>query len=283
MTFTDSFEKQSRLFFSALSLAFVVIAGIIDYLTGPEYSVSVLYLIPVIIAAWYAGRRISVAIAFASAGAWLVAALLWEKHFADTSVIYWNDIIELSFFLLVSYIISALKSSLDFQKMLARTDSLTGVSNRTHFYLLAETEINRSRRYKHPFTICYIDIDNFKQINDTLGHGEGDDLLRRMTEKIRTVTRKTDIVGRLGGDEFGLLMPETDERAALNIIEKVHRIGELPSSPETKFTLSIGMVTYLSPPADAEEMMKTADSLMYSVKMGGKNNVLYKVLGESAA
>jgi diguanylate cyclase (GGDEF)-like protein len=281
MRLRDYIEKQSKVWIIALSSALVVIAGLIDYLTGPAYSVSVLYLAPVIITAWYAGRRTSVAIAFASAGAWLIAALLWEKYYADTSVIYWNDFIELSFFLLVSYIISALKSSLEHQRRLARTDLLTGISNRAHFYDLAEAEINRQRRYKHPFTICYIDIDNFKRINDSLGHTEGDDLLRKMTEEISSIIRKTDFLGRLGGDEFGLLMPETDERAALNIIDKIHSISDLPEFVRANITLSIGMVTYLSPPESVDEMIRTTDTLMYSVKSGGKNNVLYKVLGDT--
>jgi diguanylate cyclase (GGDEF)-like protein len=272
-------EIKNRLYVMALSSLLVLIAGFIDYATGPLYSVSILYLVPVVIAAWYAGRLPSIAIAFASAGAWLIAALLWERYYADSSVIYWNDIIELSFFLIVSYIISALKSSLDYQKLLARTDLLTGVSNRTYFYDLAETEINRMRRYKHPFTICYIDIDNFKQINDTFGHAEGDNLLRNMAGKIRSIVRKTDFIGRLGGDEFGLLMPETDESAALNIVGKIHSLSELPEFIQKNISLSIGMVTYVSPPSTADEMIKTADDLMYAVKTGGKNNVLYKVIG----
>jgi diguanylate cyclase (GGDEF)-like protein len=272
-------EIKNRLYVMALSSVLVLIAGFIDYVTGPLYSVSILYLVPVVIAAWYAGRSLSIAIAFASAGAWLIAALLWERYYADSSVIYWNDIIELSFFLIVSYIISALKSSLDYQKLLARTDLLTGVSNRSYFYDLAETEINRMRRYKHPFTICYIDIDNFKQINDTFGHAEGDDLLRNMAGKIRSTVRKTDFIGRLGGDEFGLLMPETDESAALNIVGKIHSLSELPEFIQKNISLSIGMVTYVSPPSTADEMIKTADDLMYAVKTGGKNNVLYKVIG----
>ena len=165
---------------------------------------------------------------------------------------------------------------------MAGTDALTGVANRRHFYDLADSEINRLKRYGHPFTVCYIDIDNFKQINDTFGHGEGDNLLRLIAESIISNMRRTDVVGRLGGDEFALLMPETGADVALNVVGKVLALQGIAQKRGLTITLSIGMVVYLSPPENVEEMIKRADALMYSVKTGGKNNIKYEVVGRGA-
>lgn len=111
----------------------------------------------------------------------------------------------------------------------------------------------------YPFTVCYIDIDNFKQINDTLGHGEGDNLLRMIAESIKNNMRRTDVVGRLGGDEFALLMPETGADVALNVVGKVHTLQDIAQKRGLTITLSIGMVVYLSPPENVEETIQRAE------------------------
>jgi len=94
--------------------------------------------------------------------------------------------------------------------------------------------------------------------------------------------RITDVVGRLGGDEFALLMPETGADVALNVVGKVHALRDIAPKRGLTITLSIGMVVYLSPPENIEEMVKRADALMYSVKTDGKNNIKYEVVGRGA-
>ena len=277
----EYFSKQSKSFLTALEAILVIGVGWVDYITGPEYSLLLLYLIPVLTTAWFVGKWASIAISVESAVVLLVVDVAGQKHFSESVALYWNDLSNLVFFLLVTYIIASLKSAFEREKLVASTDALTGVANRRNFYDLADAEINRLKRYGHPFTVCYIDIDNFKQINDTFGHGEGDNLLSRIAESIRNNMRRTAVVGRLGGDGFALLMPETGEDVALNVVGKVHSLQDLAQKRGLTITLSIGMVVYLSPPENVEEMIKRADALMYSVKASGKNNIKYEVVGRT--
>ncbi|MEK6699641.1 MAG: GGDEF domain-containing protein [Nitrospirota bacterium] len=277
----EYFSRQPKAFLTALEAILVLGVGWVDYITGPEYSLLLLYLIPVLTTAWFVGKWASVAISVESAAVLLVVDLVWQKFSSESVALYWNELSNLVFFLLVTYIIASLKSAFEREKLAAGTDSLTGVASRRHFYELADAEINRLKRYGHPFTVCYIDIDNFKQINDAFGHGEGDKLLSQIAESIRNNMRRTDVVGRLGGDEFALLMPETGEDVALNVVGKVRALQDIAQKRGLTITLSIGMVIYLSPPDNVEEMIKRADALMYSVKTGGKNNVKYEVAGRA--
>lgn len=277
----EYFSRQPKAFLTALEAILVLGVGWVDYITGPEYSLLLLYLIPVLTTAWFVGKWASVAISVESAAVLLVVDLVWQKFSSESVALYWNELSNLVFFLLVTYIIASLKSAFEREKLAAGTDSLTGVASRRHFYELADAEINRLKRYGHPFTVCYIDIDNFKQINDAFGHGEGDKLLSQIAESIRNNMRRTDVVGRLGGDEFALLMPETGEDVALNVVGKVRALRDIAQKRGLTITLSIGMVIYLSPPDNVEEMIKRADALMYSVKTGGKNNVKYEVAGRA--
>ena len=275
------FSKRTKSFLTALEFILVIGVGWVDYITGPEYSLLLLYLIPVLATAWFVGKWASVVISVESAIVLLVVDIVQKKYSFASLSLYWNDLSFLVFFLLVTYVIASLKSVLNRESLAARTDSLTGVANRKYFYDLAEAEINRLRRYGHPFTVCYIDIDNFKQLNDAFGHAEGDNLLSLIAESIRTNVRRTDVVGRLGGDEFAVLMPETGEDIALHVVGKALNIKDIAQKRGLAITLSIGTVIYLSPPENVEEMIIRADNLMYSVKKSGKNNIKYEVVGRA--
>jgi diguanylate cyclase (GGDEF)-like protein/PAS domain S-box-containing protein len=156
----------------------------------------------------------------------------------------------------------------------ARLDFLTRIANRRAFYEIAFTESARARRYGRSLTLIYLDLDNFKQVNDTYGHEVGDELLIEVAATIRSNVRTTDTVARLGGDEFALLLPETDQDAALLVTNKLREV--LLNSMQRKnwpVTVSIGLVTFSTPPESVEEMVKQADAVMYSVKARGKNSI----------
>lgn len=269
---------DNKWFVVALGLVIVALVGAIDYITGPDYSLSVFYLIPVIMAAWFGGRPSGGIISIVAAAVWLLAELAGKKHHDHVTALYWNDLMELLLFLIVSFIIAALKNSLEQEKLLARTDHLTGMPNRRCFYDLAALEINVSRRYEHRLTVAYVDIDNFKNVNDQLGHSAGDTLLRLVSETIRDNIRKSDIVARLGGDEFALLFPETDKEDAQIAIQKVRRSLEDVVQGSWPVTFSFGMVTFHNPPTTVDELLKRADELMYRVKGEGKNMCRHEVV-----
>jgi diguanylate cyclase (GGDEF)-like protein len=138
---------------------------------------------------------------------------------------------------------------------------------------LADAEIRRSRRYNDPFTVIYLDIDNFKTVNDTQGHSEGDRLLRQVASTLTTAVREIDTVARLGGDEFGLLLPESDGDAAVTVATKISAGLKAQVEQHWPVTFSIGMVTYLTAPESADEMIRVADKLMYEVKESGKDEL----------
>jgi diguanylate cyclase (GGDEF)-like protein len=165
-----------------------------------------------------------------------------------------------------------LKNTLELKEQLAKTDFLTGVTNARSFFELADLEINRAKRYQHPFTLAYIDLDNFKTVNDTYGHLIGDSLLRLVADTIRNNIRVTDVYARLGGDEFAVLLPETNPEQSEIAINKVQTqlLDEMKKN-NWPVTFSIGAVTFLTPPESVDEMIKKADNLMYSAKKNGKN------------
>ncbi|MBU1669754.1 MAG: sensor domain-containing diguanylate cyclase [Actinobacteria bacterium] len=171
-----------------------------------------------------------------------------------------------------------LKLFLQREEVLARLDLLTGLANRRSFYETAKHELERAIRYKRDLTLAYIDLDNFKSINDSLGHEKGDELLASAAATIRSNLRAVDTVARIGGDEFAMLLPETDEQAAVSALQKLREtFDEEMKRRGWSVTMSIGAVTV----SDGEEvcvedLVLKADGLMYLVKDGGKDGLRHQ-------
>lgn len=261
---------------------FVMLAmlGLIDYVTGPDLSFIVFYLAPIVLVGWYVGSGAGVLMSAAGGAAWLFADLLSRPaSYSHPIIPYWNVAVKVAFFLVVNALVAQLKKGLDRERELARTDHLTGVTNVRFYAELAAREIDRASRYHHPFTVAYMDVDNFKAVNDKLGHSAGDALLSLVADTIAHGIRTTDMVARIGGDEFSLLLPETGEEPAALVIRKVHkRLTATMREQGWPVTFSIGVVTFLTPPESVDEMLRTADSMMYFVKGAGKNMVKHKVV-----
>ncbi|HEY0405151.1 MAG TPA: GGDEF domain-containing protein [Pyrinomonadaceae bacterium] len=273
--------KQSKPFLLALSFLLVVLIGLFDRLTGPDVSLLVFFLIPIFLAVWFVGKRAGLLVSIISAAAWLTNAIIDTHPYAHPSIPYWNVLLRLIFLLIFTYMLAAFKMALEHEQELARTDYLTGVANRRFFYELAHIEIRRARRHARPLTIAYMDIDDFKEVNDQSGHTTGDVLLRRVSETIRRDVREIDVLARLGGDEFAILLPETGEEAARAVVRRVQRsLLEMVKEHNWPVTFSVGVVTWVTPPQSVDEVVKRADQLMYSVKNSGKNMIRHEVFGE---
>ncbi|MCU0822955.1 MAG: diguanylate cyclase, partial [Spirochaetes bacterium] len=167
-----------------------------------------------------------------------------------------------------------LKKAMDKLEELSRTDSLTGILNRRAFDELAQIEIDRAKRYMHPISIAYIDLDNFKIINDEMGHNTGDILLLSVSNIIKSNIREIDLFARLGGDEFILLLSKTDAGPAYEVLVKLQKmlLAEMEKN-SWPVTFSIGLVTFHTPPPGVKEMIKKSDEVMYSAKQAGKNRI----------
>lgn len=260
-----------------IGILLVMLLGVIDHLTGYEISFSIFYLLPVTLVSWFGKKNHAVFIAILSAATWLWADLTAGHIYSHPAIPIWNTIMRLGFFLIAIFLLAAIKKLLDREKIFARIDFLTGVFNSRAFYETASIEISRSVRFSRPFTIAYIDIDNFKQVNDTLGHRHGDNLLQSVAKTIKDSIRSIDIVSRLGGDEFAILFSETNEENAKTVLNKIQKqLLSVVKNNNWPVTFSIGAVTcYKS--CNLDELIREADNLMYSAKQSGKNRIEFKI------
>lgn len=161
---------------------------------------------------------------------------------------------------------------------LATIDSLTGIYNRHYFMDFATKEFLRSQRYSHVFSVIQMDIDHFKKINDAHGHAAGDEVLKVFTANCLEVLRENDVLGRVGGEEFSIILPETEKEGALLVAERFRRnIAELKLKLDKKiihFTVSIGVTDLRKDDSSIEAVLKRADEAMYLAKNGGRNKVV---------
>ncbi|MBS1127802.1 MAG: hypothetical protein H6Q96_182 [Nitrospirae bacterium] len=284
MQVIEFLQRQSKRCIVSAGVVQVLVLWIIDYVTGPDFSFVVFYLFPVFLVTWFAGKQAGIAISLMSGIAWFVADVLTTPADVSGAIPYLNLVTKLGFFLVVNFTISSLKVSLEREREMARTDYLTRVANSRYFAEIASNEIKRAGRYLHPFTVAYLDIDDFKSVNDRWGHSTGDQLLALVADTIRSNIRATDSIARLGGDEFVFLLPETGYDAASVVIQKVNQ--SLQAAMGRKgwpVTFSIGVVTFRTPPDSVDGMIRVADAFMYSVKHSGKNRIQHREIEYQAA
>lgn len=162
----------------------------------------------------------------------------------------------------------------------AQTDYLTGLCNRRYFMAFGERELEHARRYKKPLAILAIDIDFFKRINDNYGHNIGDLALQKFANVCHEVLRESDLIGRIGGEEFAVLLPETDADQAQEISERLrHHLAESSITTADKaikvqFTVSIGITLFSGDNANIEDLLNHADMALYQAKHNGRNQVV---------
>lgn len=162
---------------------------------------------------------------------------------------------------------------------LTTVDGLTQIYNRRYFEESLEREISRCNRYHRNMSLVMIDLDYFKQINDTHGHLAGDYVLKHVASTIKTRIRREDILARYGGEEFGLLLPEVDGKGAVSMAEKCRRLVEKQSfefdKQKISVTISLGLATLGGAARDAAELVRAADAKLYEAKSTGRNKVCY--------
>lgn len=253
----------------------LILIGVGDYFASNRMlEFSVFFVLPVSFLTWFVDQRAGLAGSGCSAGIILTSALNSPRQAFGHQVAYWNSLIWLAFFLLITFLVAHLKVLHVRERELARVDDLTKVATRLALYEFAEVELKRARRLRLPMTLAYIDLDSFKEVNDRSGHAAGDRVLITVARYMRKSIRQTDLVARMGGDEFALMLPNTGTDAALAVLDKLmttlSRSMRLNRWP---VTFSVGVVTFLNPPGSVDQMVQRADEIMYSVKQGGKNHL----------
>ncbi len=268
------FEKARKPFFCIVGIALLAGIAVFDYWSGREISLALFYLIPIGLFAWAVTNRAGILAAIACAVITSIINILTGVHYSNNLIHIWNGLIRLGLFLSPVLLLKILEQ----ERKQSRTDYLTGVLNSRYFNELLQREIERSRRYMHPFTVAFIDTDNFKAINDTFGHLYGDSALQAIAEGLQKNLRQTDFVARVGGDEFAVLLPETDEHAARTAIGHMTRKA-LNGLHAKKYpvTFSVGVLTLNAPSLTADDILGMTDQLMYMVKNSGKNNIHFEI------
>jgi diguanylate cyclase (GGDEF)-like protein len=270
------YENGGKYLWAALAILALAAVGIIDYFLSPHgISVSLFYFFPIALVAWSDGVIGGVAMAVASASIWLAVDAFSAPPSSQMAILLWNATVRLFFFMLAVFAIRLAKAR-EYHRTIARIDYLTGAFNSRFFAEHAQREIDRSDRYGHPFAIAYVDLDNFKSLNDTRGHRAGNECLQLIVVTANRHLRRADILARIGGDEFAILLPETGGEAAKIVLAKVRQsLLETMRQSDWPVTFSIGVMTFLKPPASVEDMLQLVDSVMYSVKKSGKNGISY--------
>lgn len=265
-----------------LSVLLTLVIGFLDHFTGYELSFSIFYIIPISIASWYAGRTPSLSISFLSALTWFFADLISGHVYSSSIIPVWNAIVRFGLFSLITVLLSRIKTALDLEQEMADTDGLTGLLNGRAFREAVTRILDLCRRIRRPITLAYIDLDNFKKVNDTFGHTEGDLVLKVIGKAIPASLRSTDIIGRLGGDEFAIILPDTNAQQAKTVIEKMHlQLMKEIGMHNWPIGFSIGVTIFIKPPKTADEAIRASDNLMYRVKKAGKNNILFDEYSET--
>jgi diguanylate cyclase (GGDEF)-like protein len=154
---------------------------------------------------------------------------------------------------------------------LSLTDALTGLANRRYFDLFLKNEVSRSQRFGRSLTLILLDVDHFKDYNDTYGHPAGDAALQQVAACLSADRRTVDIVARIGGDEFVIILPETDSRGALEVTRRIKARFEKISSFKRPLSLSIGLTSGVG--IEADSMIAQADEALYESKREGRNQV----------
>ena len=254
-------------------LGLVAVIAAFDRWTGPELSFGVFYLLPVAACAWWGGFSPGILLAVAAACAWCGVDLA-ENPAASSAALLWNGVTRFGTLALVASLAARVHAGVRRERWLARTDTLTGAANGRYFYEAVAAASERASQSGTPLTLAYLDLDNFKQVNDKLGHATGDAVLTGIAAAVQVALGGSGLLARLGGDEFAVLIPTLNPDEAGALLARVHRrVAGEAARQGWPVGVSVGAVTFRRPSPDIDRMIQQADALMYAAKRAGKGRV----------
>ncbi|HXF95443.1 MAG TPA: GGDEF domain-containing protein [Gemmatimonadales bacterium] len=258
----------------ATGLALTLLVYLANAWTPPAVKLGLFYLVPVLFVTWYEGAVWGAVFTLGAMGLRMVVELEQQAPATTVPIALMN---QLSFAVVAGVAIFAFTHVRHTQvqlRELATHDPLTRVLNPRSFSERLAQELERNRRYNRPLALLYLDLDNFKSVNDTHGHQTGDAVLRLVADAIRRAVRGADVVGRMGGDEFAVLMPETDGAEADAVAQRLAQGLATAFQGSPTVTASIGVVSCTATKADTDDVIRSADQAMYEAKRAGKNRVV---------
>jgi len=258
----------------ALSLSLFLIAALVDHFGGLDVRAILFYAASVIAASWRFGRAGVLTSVAVSTGSWLMFEVQGGRVLVSQWIWAWNTFVILGTLGLVGSLSAMLGYYIRILQTMAFEDPLTGLLNRRAMMEELERELSRSQRANHPLVIAAIDLDGFKRANDTHGHARGDEVLVEVRRVCAEVLRRSDRAGRMGGDEFLILLPEESAEGARTALERLSAtFREAMTSQSLDVTMSIGFVSLRDEYPSVETILHNTDTQLYRAKAEGRNRV----------
>lgn len=256
------------------SVAGIAAVGVLDYLTGVELRVFPLYFPPLAFGAWWLSRSFTLFLVLLATVTWLVANVLHDPDAAPAATWAFNTGAQLTAFAIPGVLISELRRMLRDERARSQRDPLTGLYNSRALRDRTATVLAYARRHRLPVTIAYLDLDNFKSVNDQFGHETGDAALNVVADTLRRHSRASDVVARVGGDEFVLVLLDLCDERARVVLERMRvQVGATMVERGWSVTASIGALCFTEPPQNDRDLMREADAAMYRAKRDGKDRI----------
>lgn len=261
----------------AIALLLVSVAWL-DLLSGPQVHLFVFYLMPILLVTSAFGQASGIAMSVICVACNLLIARQLNPAFGFPEVVTAAARLVMSVLVVIGWgRLWAMGRAL---AELSMTDPLTGLQNRRAGVLRGEAELARMRRSGECLSLMYVDLDNFKSVNDSHGHKGGDRVLRATAQALCEFLRRSDLAVRIGGDEFAVILPATDSAGGRRIGEEARRrLGLLYINEGVAVTASVGVATFHQAPGSFEEVLHFSDQLMYQMKRSGKDGVLQQDAG----
>jgi diguanylate cyclase (GGDEF)-like protein len=254
-----------------LGLVLLLLVGLTDEVAGADYSFSIFYLLVVLAVAATGRDRYALLVALAAAAVWALADAVNRGAPNPVLSVLWNASARFAVLYICALLVAAVVATATDEREQSRRCAMTGLLNRRGFWELAEREVALAARIGAPLAVAYLDVDGFKEVNDTGGHAAGDRLLQDVAGALCVLLRRTDGVGRLGGDEFVVLLPATDAAGAQVAGERLRTsLDEMSRREGWPVHYSIGVAAFSRAPGSVDEVLAEADRLMYQAKQQGR-------------
>ncbi|MDH3539437.1 MAG: GGDEF domain-containing protein [Acidimicrobiia bacterium] len=277
--YAHSLQNPHRVLVVSLGLAAVFGLGVVDALSSPYVGFALFYAMTIMGVTFHGGWVAGTIVAIMASGASLTSNLLYAPDEVSSVAALWDLGNEIAVFVSLVLIVHQLRTMFDKLADQSSRDLLTGALNTRGILEAFERERSRAQRNASPLSLAFIDLDNMKRVNDELGHAEGDEMLRILATGVLSAIREADVFGRVGGDEFALILPDTDEQAAVKAIQRLRSVVNRRTHARSPYiSVSVGVVTFRRDPPDASDALRAADSLMYVAKRAGGNRVAGRVL-----
>ncbi len=258
----------------SLCVCVIFLLGLMHRETDAEFAFVSLTLLPVLVLAWIGGKWQGLAIALLAAMIWTGADLSSNRVFSTPWIPWINAFLRVMTYTLVVLLAHQVRVQFEKEHELAIHDTLTGLLNRRAFMAAGTAEAQRAQRYGSHLSVLFVDLDNFKILNDTRGHHTGDAALQATARALLGATRGSDFVARLGGDEFALVFPEIGFEAGMTAAGKVYDAINAALDDFTPVKASLGVAWFEVAERPFPAMLDAADALMYSAKSGGNVGIV---------